>query len=74
MDVVVPGPNPINIVGDYIEPDLGDGFNALFDLEDMEKVTQHKWMPFHNGNIMAVVIIFIPALKKLVEDYEPTIW
>jgi hypothetical protein len=23
---------------------------ALFDLEDMEKVTRHKWRPFHNGN------------------------
>jgi hypothetical protein len=42
MDATVPGPNPIDIVGDYIEVDLGDGFKAYFDLEDMEKVAQHK--------------------------------
>jgi hypothetical protein len=50
MDAMVPGPNPINIIGDYIEVDLGNGFKALFDLEDMEKVSRHKWVPFHNGN------------------------
>jgi hypothetical protein len=50
MDAVVPGLNPINIVGNYIEVDLGDGFKALFDLEDIEKVSRHKWVPFHNGN------------------------
>jgi hypothetical protein len=31
MDTVLPGPNPINIVGNYVEVDLGDGFKALFE-------------------------------------------
>jgi hypothetical protein len=50
MDAMVPGPNFIDIIGDHIEVDLGDGFNVLFDLENMEKVTRHKWTPIHNGN------------------------
>lgn len=50
MAAVVPGPNPISIVGDHIEVELGDGFKALFDLEDMEKISRHKWVPAHNGN------------------------
>jgi hypothetical protein len=33
IDAIVPGLNPINIIGDYIEVDLGDGFKALFDTE-----------------------------------------
>jgi hypothetical protein len=32
---MVPGPNPINII---------------FDLEDMEKISRYKWVPFYNGN------------------------
>ena len=50
MDQSQHSPNPINIIGNYIEVDLGDGFKALFDLEDIDKITQHKWLPFHNGN------------------------
>jgi hypothetical protein len=49
MDAILPGPNLINIAGDYIEVELGDGFKVLFDL-DIEKVSRHKWVPFHNGN------------------------
>jgi hypothetical protein len=48
MDAIVLGPNPINIISEHIE--VGDGFKVLFDLEDMEKVARHKWVPFHNGN------------------------
>jgi hypothetical protein len=50
MDAIVPGPNPVNIVGEHIEFDLRDGFTALFDLEVMDKISRHKWVPFHNGN------------------------
>jgi hypothetical protein len=50
MDAIVLGPNPINIIGEHIEVDLGDGFKELFDLEDIDKISRHKWVPFHNGN------------------------
>jgi hypothetical protein len=32
MDAIVLGPNPINIISEHIEVDLGDGFKTLFDL------------------------------------------
>jgi hypothetical protein len=35
---------------EHIEIDLGDGFTAMFDLEDMDKISRYKWVPFHNDN------------------------
>lgn len=50
MDPAIDGPNPIHIRGNSIEVDIGDGFIALFDLEDLDKISQYKWAPHHNGN------------------------
>lgn len=50
MDQVQHTPNnTINVLADHIEVDLGAGLKALFDLEDMGKISQHKWLPLHNG-------------------------
>jgi hypothetical protein len=46
----VSSPNRITIVGDHIEVDIGDGFTALFDLEDKEKIVPYLWTAHHNGN------------------------
>jgi hypothetical protein len=42
MDTIVLGPNPINIINEHIKVDFGDKFRAFFDLENIEKVVQHK--------------------------------
>ena len=42
--------NPYRIVGNHIEMDLGRDFVALFDSDDLHKLSRYQWYPAHHGH------------------------